>query len=592
MAAAAITGRDAVTGQGDVSSTATNDAGKGFDACAAPSSAAMSAWRANSSYQAIGIYIGGSDRACAQPNLTAAWVQQQAAAGWHFFPLYVGPQVAFGEVKVSSAASQAVSAAQDAVVQAGSLGFGRGTPIYYDMEAYSPSRRQAALTFFSAWTTQLHALGYRSAIYSSSSSGITDLVNNYSGGTIAMPDVIDDAWWNGVPDTQDPNVPAADWPNHQRIHQYSGNVTRTYGGYTINIDKDYLDVQLGSGGGGGGGGGSSATPTRQSSAAVEASGRVVDAFFAGTDGTLWYAGYHPDAGWKAAVSLGALITSRPSAVTTSGGAVEVFYRGSNGGLQAVLSRSAGGWSRPQALRMGTLGSAPLAVSTADGGIDVFWRGVNPGQLWAAQLVPGAGWHGPYHLAANLASAPSPAVSGTSMINVFWRGTDGQLWHISRTTSRAWNAPAALPMGQLGTRPYAAGQRGGQIDVFWGGTGRGSIWHATYSPAGGWSRQSLLTSRRHSALALVATSTGTADAFWKGRHRRLWYATGHTGSGWGPASVLTAMGRISGDVFAAGRPDGTIDVFWRGTGAPHLWHARYHSRSSRWSGPHDLGGNVR
>jgi hypothetical protein len=587
-------GREDASGPGGVSSTATNDAGKGFDACAAPSSAAMSAWLANSSYQAIGIYIGGSDRACAQPNLTAAWVRQQAAAGWHFFPLYVGPQVAFGEVKASSAASQAVSAAQDAVVQAGSLSFGRGTPIYYDMEAYSPSRRQAALTFFSAWTTELHALGYRSAIYSSSSSGITDLVNNYAGGTYKMPDVIDDAWWNGVPDTQDPNVPAADWGNHQRIHQYSGNVTRTYGGYTINIDKDYLDVQFGPGSGGGGGGGGrggSATPTRQSSPAVEASGGVVDAFFAGTDGTLWSAGYRPDSGWKAAVSLGGSVASQPSAVTTSGGAVEVFYRGSNGGLQAVVSRSAGGWSRPQPLRMGRLGSAPLAVSTADGGIDVFWRGVNPSQLWGARLVAGAGWHGPYHLAANLASAPSPAVSGASMINVFWRGTDGRLWHISRTTSRAWNTPAALPMGQLGSGPYAAGQRGGQIDVFWGGTGRGSIWHATYSLAGGWSRQSLLSRGRRSALALVASSAGTADAFWKGRHRRLWYASGHTGSGWGSASVLVAMGKISGDVFAAARPDGTIDVFWRGTGVPHLWHARYHSRSSRWTGPNDLGGNV-
>jgi hypothetical protein len=50
-----------------VSGDATNDTGKGFDACTAPSAQAMSAWLANSSYQAIGIYIGGSDRACAQP---------------------------------------------------------------------------------------------------------------------------------------------------------------------------------------------------------------------------------------------------------------------------------------------------------------------------------------------------------------------------------------------------------------------------------------------------------------------------------------------------------------------------------------------
>jgi Rv2525c-like, glycoside hydrolase-like domain len=75
-----------------VAASATNSTGLGFDACAAPGSNVMSAWLAHSRYQAIGIYIGGSDRACAQPNLTAAWVSQQALAGWHFIPLYVGPQ--------------------------------------------------------------------------------------------------------------------------------------------------------------------------------------------------------------------------------------------------------------------------------------------------------------------------------------------------------------------------------------------------------------------------------------------------------------------------------------------------------------------
>ncbi|HEY3007401.1 MAG TPA: hypothetical protein VGJ63_04965, partial [Micromonosporaceae bacterium] len=40
--------------------------GYGFDACTAPSSAAMQAWLA-SPYRAIGIYFGGNNRACAQP---------------------------------------------------------------------------------------------------------------------------------------------------------------------------------------------------------------------------------------------------------------------------------------------------------------------------------------------------------------------------------------------------------------------------------------------------------------------------------------------------------------------------------------------
>lgn len=74
------------------SAALTNYTGKGFDACAAPDSATMNAWKAHSPYNAVGIYIGGRNRACAQKNLTASWVQQQASAGWRFMPIYVGAQ--------------------------------------------------------------------------------------------------------------------------------------------------------------------------------------------------------------------------------------------------------------------------------------------------------------------------------------------------------------------------------------------------------------------------------------------------------------------------------------------------------------------
>lgn len=47
---------------------------KGFDTCAAPTKTTMSNWWTNSPYYNIGIYIGGSSRGCAQPNLTASWV--------------------------------------------------------------------------------------------------------------------------------------------------------------------------------------------------------------------------------------------------------------------------------------------------------------------------------------------------------------------------------------------------------------------------------------------------------------------------------------------------------------------------------------
>ena len=163
----------------------TDGIGLGFDTCTAPGAATMRAWMSHSPYRAVGIYIGGSDRACAQPNLTAGWVSQQAAAGWHFIPLYVGPQAEWGQI--TAAISQGASAADDAVMQARALGFGPGTPLYYDMEAYPRRQSRAALRFLSAWTEELHMDGYASGVYSSSASAVADLADHYTGYPALLP---------------------------------------------------------------------------------------------------------------------------------------------------------------------------------------------------------------------------------------------------------------------------------------------------------------------------------------------------------------------------------------------------------------------
>ena len=570
-----------------VAASATNSTGLGFDACAAPAAAAMSAWLAHSSYQAIGIYIGGSDRACAQPNLTAAWVSQQAAAGWRFIPLYVGPQVSF-KGEVTNATSQAISAAQDAVVQARTLGFGAGTPIYYDMEAYSPSRARAAMRFFTAWTTQLHSLGYKSAIYSSSDSGIRDLASNYANTSSAMPDVIYDALWNGIADTNDANVPAGDWAHHQRVHQFSGNISERHGGYRIDIDQDYLDVQLGGGGGGGGGGRGNGRPTRQASRAVSTAGRAVDSFFTGRDRALWSTAYQPGQGWSAPVSLGGTLQGQPSAVTTATGMM-VFFRGAHGGRLHYVTASGGNWSAVQELSMGPLGTAPRAVSTDSGNVYVFWRGVNPHQLWSAHYAPASGWRGPALLTSGLDSQPSPAVSGAETVNVFWKGMDGRLWHMSRSLSHSWRAPSALAMGQIGAAPHATAQHNGEIDVFWGGATPGTVWRGRHSPNGGWGAPQRAGSGMAGQLIVVGSTPSTESAFWKGRGGLLWRSTSQ-GAGWGPAAAMP-LGAIGTKLAAVGQSNGVVDVFWRGAGH-HLWHSRFYPQPSLWTRPRDLGGSLR
>ncbi len=220
--------------------------GLGFDACTAPSRRSMSAWD-GSPYRAIGVYIGGVNRGCSQPNLTASWVADQVAAGWNLIPTYVGLQAptsscsSCAKLSGSAAASQGTAAANDAAEAARAVAIGPGSPIYFDMESYSrtSSASSATLAFLAAWTARLHALGYDSGVYSSGASGVADLVAKLGGGYLEP----DDIWignWDGRASSTDPYVPAGAWSGH-RIRQYRGGHDETYGGVTINIDNDYVE---------------------------------------------------------------------------------------------------------------------------------------------------------------------------------------------------------------------------------------------------------------------------------------------------------------------------------------------------------------
>jgi glycoside hydrolase-like protein len=221
--------------------------GLGFDACTAPSRRSMRAWD-SSPYRAIGVYIGGLNRGCSQPNLSTSWVSEQIAAGWSLIPTYVGLQAptssctSCATLSAAAASSQGSAAAVDAVEDAAAVGIGPGSPIYYDMESYSrtSSATNATLTFLAAWTAKLHALGYVSGVYSSGASGIADLVDRLGSGYL-QPDHLWIANWDGRRTADDPYVPDYAWSEEQRIRQYRGGHDETWGGVTINIDNNYVE---------------------------------------------------------------------------------------------------------------------------------------------------------------------------------------------------------------------------------------------------------------------------------------------------------------------------------------------------------------
>lgn len=243
-----------------------NFTGYGFDACVAPNQTVMDAWNLRSPFTAIGIYISGSSRYCGdkyQPNLSASWVEKNASHGWRFIPIHVGyqspcfknnPSSRVQKKKMSStistARSQAASDAAETIAALKKYGFGSGSASYLDLEWYSRTRScdNAVLEFIDVWTEKLHAAGFTSGVYSSGSAAIAALdAAKSSGRSMTYPDHVWIAWTNKVANTDaGPYMRDSVWADHQRIHQYDNGVNVSYGGHTINLDRDFLDVGKGS----------------------------------------------------------------------------------------------------------------------------------------------------------------------------------------------------------------------------------------------------------------------------------------------------------------------------------------------------------
>ena len=120
------------------------------------------------------------------------------------------------------------------------------------MEGYNNSDRscaQAVLTFMSAWTSELHALGYLSGAYGSSSSLMVDMSNAVAAGTSGFvpPDDVWFAHWNSLQTLSDsksyPAFKDGYWSRGQRLHQYD-TLTETWGGVKLNIDANWLGGQV------------------------------------------------------------------------------------------------------------------------------------------------------------------------------------------------------------------------------------------------------------------------------------------------------------------------------------------------------------
>jgi photosystem II stability/assembly factor-like uncharacterized protein len=227
---------------------------QGFDRCYFPSVEDMQTWWDHSPYWVFNLYLGGISYACKDQPLDAFWVHQVALQGWRFSLAWVGPQAPCTNYQhrmsanPSQAYSQGLAEADLAAAAAAHLGFLGDMIIYYDMEGFtgaSDACRDAVGAFMSGWTARLHALGFQAGGYGGACS-------SYVSDWASLDAVPDDVWiahW--IRTGYDPDVTVFGapcvldtlWANHQRIKQYAGGHSESWGGVSLSVDDNVLDGQ-------------------------------------------------------------------------------------------------------------------------------------------------------------------------------------------------------------------------------------------------------------------------------------------------------------------------------------------------------------
>jgi photosystem II stability/assembly factor-like uncharacterized protein len=235
--------------------------GQGFDTCIIgrlPTLGEMQAWATHSPYRVRNLYLGGASMAnCG--TLTLAYVQSLAQQGWLFIPTWVGPQAPCSNFNrkmpndPGAAYDQGVIEAHLALNTAKNLGLtlpdGSGTVLYYDVEAYvgDSACRAVVKALIDGWTATLHATGNRSGVYGST-------CRSYISDFATLPHVPDMVWlavWMTNP-AYNPNASVWNlscldnslWADGQRIRQYAGDHSETWGEVSLRIDSNVMTATL------------------------------------------------------------------------------------------------------------------------------------------------------------------------------------------------------------------------------------------------------------------------------------------------------------------------------------------------------------
>jgi len=205
----------------------------------------MSSFFVNSPWWWWGVYIGGTNMACANTNVTASWIHDEVTSGWGIEPIWVGPQapcvnqsgLSHLSTSTSTAFSQGESAAINAYDRIVALGMNTNTPIAYDMEAFDTTNSSclaAVKSFMEGWDAQLAVSPPQKPGYYGSSCA-SDPTAMWS--ISPAPYYIWGADYGTGSDVYTMGcVSTSIWP--RRLKQYTGGSSVTENGVTLNVDKD------------------------------------------------------------------------------------------------------------------------------------------------------------------------------------------------------------------------------------------------------------------------------------------------------------------------------------------------------------------
>jgi hypothetical protein len=221
---------------------------RGLDSCNAPTHAQMAAFWHQTPWWWWGIYIGGSNRACPNTNLTPRWIHREVRRGWGLQPIWVGLQapcanqsgLATMSRHPARAYKQGRRAAVNAYNRVRELHMNTHTPVVFDMEAFDTSRDKclrAVTSFVRGWSYQLRVKPRQVPGYygSSCASALTTMWK-----ISPRPAYVWGAnYGNGRRVDRMSCVSRSIWPH--RLKQYTGGSHVTENGVTLSVDKDCAD---------------------------------------------------------------------------------------------------------------------------------------------------------------------------------------------------------------------------------------------------------------------------------------------------------------------------------------------------------------